>query len=201
MLKYIMNYSFGKNVALCGIPLCQPHDLRCSSLKIKRNLTPFAVVVHLIQVDSGGDFLFVFGLGFAFQPDHMKHSGFCQQTGQVFYGFAVGSFCAASGAALKEKRQFFKGQPSADGTDPSTGHTDGVSLFQKGLFPVIQFFKCFSDSFSLDAVPENLRIVPVFIPADILAGFFAVLVLYGLVKRNTASVLIGQRQKLRCGFT
>ncbi len=100
----------------------------------------------------------------------------------MLHGFVIGPFCTAGCAALKEDCQFFKGQPGADGTDPSTGHTDGVSLFQKGLFPVIQFFKCFSDSFSLDAVPENLRIVPVFIPADILAGFFAVLVLYGLVK-------------------
>ena len=38
------------------------------------------------------------------------------------------------------------------------------------------------------------------IPTDILAGFFAVLVLYGLVKRNTAAILLGQRQKLRCGL-
>ena len=38
------------------------------------------------------------------------------------------------------------------------------------------------------------------IPADILAGFFAVLILNGLIKRNTASILFGQCQKLCCGF-
>ena len=38
------------------------------------------------------------------------------------------------------------------------------------------------------------------IPADILAGFFAVLILNGLIKRNTASILSGQCQKLCCGF-
>ena len=64
------------------------------------------------------------------------------------HGFAIGSFCAAGRAALKEDCQFFKGQPGAGGTDPSTGHTDGVSLLQKGLLPVIQLFKCFPDSFS-----------------------------------------------------
>src|SRR5699024_176245 len=38
------------------------------------------------------------------------------------------------------------------------------------------------------------------IPADILSGFFAVLILNGLIKRNTASILLGQCQKLCCGF-
>ena len=38
------------------------------------------------------------------------------------------------------------------------------------------------------------------IPADILAGFFAVLILNGLIKRNTAAILLGQCQKLCCGF-
>ena len=71
----------------------------------------------------------------------------------MLYGFTIGPFCAAGCAALKEDCQLFKGQPGTDGADPSTGHTDGVSLFQKGLFPVIQLFKRFSDSFSLDAVP------------------------------------------------
>lgn len=144
---------FCKFLTYRRIPLCQPDDLRCSSLKIKLNLTPVAVVVHLIQVDSGGDFLFAFGLGFAFQPNHVKHPGFCQQTSQMLHGFAVGPFCTTGCAALKEDCKFFKGQSGADGTDPTTGHTDGVSLFQKCLLPVIQLFKRFPDSFSLDAVP------------------------------------------------
>ena len=38
------------------------------------------------------------------------------------------------------------------------------------------------------------------ISADILAGFFAVLILNGLIKRNTAAILLGQCQKLYCGF-
>ena len=71
----------------------------------------------------------------------------------MIHGFTVGPFCTTGCAALKEDCQFFKGQPGAGGTDPSTGHTDGVSLFQKGLFPVIQLFKRFSDSFSPDTVP------------------------------------------------
>lgn len=144
---------FCKFLAYRRIPFRQPDDLRCFGLKIKRNLTPFAVVVHLVEVDSGGDFLFAFDLGFAFQLNHVKHPGFCQQTSQMFHSFAIGPFCAAGCAALKEDCQFFKGQSGADGTDPATGHTDGISLFQKCLLPVIQLFKRFSDSFSLDAVP------------------------------------------------
>ena len=73
---------FCKFLAYRRIPFRQPDDLRCFDLKIKRNLAPFAVVVHLIQVDSGGDFLFVFDLGFTFQANHVKHPGFCQQTSQ-----------------------------------------------------------------------------------------------------------------------
>ena len=38
------------------------------------------------------------------------------------------------------------------------------------------------------------------IPADILAGFFAVLILNSLIKRNTAAILLGQCQKICCGF-
>ena len=95
------NCLFCKFLAYRRIPFRQPDDLRCFGLKIKRNLAPFAVVVHLIQVDSGGDFLFAFGLGFAFQPNHVKHPGFCQQTGQMIHGFTVGPFCTTGRAALK----------------------------------------------------------------------------------------------------
>ena len=56
------NCLFCKFLAYHRIPLCQADNLRCSSLKIKRNLTPFAVVVHLIQVDSGGYFSVLFFL-------------------------------------------------------------------------------------------------------------------------------------------
>ena len=76
-----------------------------------------------------------------------------QKFRQPVHCSAVGSFCAAGRATLKENRQFFKGLSGADGADPPTGHTDSVAFFQKGLLPVIQLFKRFSDSFSLDAVP------------------------------------------------
>ena len=49
----------------------------------------------------------------------------------MIHGFTVGPFCTTGRAALKKDCQFFKGQPGADGTDPSTGHTDGVSLFKR----------------------------------------------------------------------
>ena len=41
-----------KDVGLYRVPLRQPDDLRCAILKIKPQLTPFAVVVCLIQVGS-----------------------------------------------------------------------------------------------------------------------------------------------------
>ena len=44
---------------LCRIPICKFYDLRCAILKIKPQLTPFAVVVCLIQVGSGSYFLFL----------------------------------------------------------------------------------------------------------------------------------------------
>lgn len=81
MSNNMMNRFLRKCLANHSVPLCQLDKLCFSCLKIKRNLTPFAVVVHLVEVNSGGDFLFAFGLGFAFQSNHMKRPSFCQQTG------------------------------------------------------------------------------------------------------------------------
>ncbi len=50
---------FCKDIGLYRIPICQLYDLRRAVLKIKPQFTPLAVVVHLIQVDSGGYFLFL----------------------------------------------------------------------------------------------------------------------------------------------
>ena len=52
------NCLFCKFLAYRRIPLRQQNNLRRSGLKIKRNLAPFAVVVHLVEVDSGGDWSF-----------------------------------------------------------------------------------------------------------------------------------------------
>ena len=96
---------FCKFLAYRRIPFRQPDDLRCFGLKIKRNLTPFAVVVHLIQVDSGGDFLFAFGLGFAFQANYVKHSGFCQQTAVKLAPEKVRAFLDAILTRTRQTRQ------------------------------------------------------------------------------------------------
>ena len=58
----VPNRRLCKDVGLCRIPICKFYDLRCAILKIKPQLTPSAVVVCLIQVDSGGYFLFFFVL-------------------------------------------------------------------------------------------------------------------------------------------
>ena len=53
---YVPNRRPCKYVGLHRIPLRQPDDLRRAVYKIKSDLAPFAVVVRLIQVDSGGSF-------------------------------------------------------------------------------------------------------------------------------------------------
>ena len=52
-------HRFCKDIGLYRIPICQLYDLRCAAFKIKPELAPHAVVVRLIQVDSGGYFLFL----------------------------------------------------------------------------------------------------------------------------------------------
>ena len=41
-----------KDIGLYRVPLRQPDDLRCAGCKVKSDLSPFAVVVCLIQVGS-----------------------------------------------------------------------------------------------------------------------------------------------------
>lgn len=52
-------HRFCKDVGLHRVPICQFYYLGCAVLKVKPQLTPFTVVVRLIQVDSGGYFLFL----------------------------------------------------------------------------------------------------------------------------------------------
>ena len=59
---YVSNHRPCEDVGLYRIQLRQPDDLRCAGCKVKSDLSPFAVVVRLIQVDSGGYFLFFFVL-------------------------------------------------------------------------------------------------------------------------------------------
>ena len=44
-----------KDIGLYRVPLRQPNDLCRAGCKVKSDLSPFAVVVHLLQVDSGGN--------------------------------------------------------------------------------------------------------------------------------------------------
>lgn len=94
---------------------------------------------------------------------------FGNQFRQPVHCSAVGSFCAAKHVP-PSKRTAGSHSFGADGADPPTGHTDGAVFQSRGLLPVIQLFKRFSDSFSPDTVQECCT-VPVVISADILAGF------------------------------
>ena len=58
----VPNHRPCKDIGLYRVPLCQSDDLRCAGCKVKSHLSPFAVVVRLIQVGSGGYFLFFFVL-------------------------------------------------------------------------------------------------------------------------------------------
>ena len=53
---YVPDRRFCKDVRFYRIPICQFYYLGCAVLKVKPNFAPFAVVVRLILVDSGGYF-------------------------------------------------------------------------------------------------------------------------------------------------
>ena len=69
---------FCKDIGLYRIPICQFDNLRCAVFKIKPQLAPFAVVVRLIQVDSGGYFFVPFAALGLLQRHGMDKSAFRQ---------------------------------------------------------------------------------------------------------------------------
>ena len=72
------DHRFCKDIGLYRIPICQPHDLRCAAFKIKPKLAPHAVVVRLIQVDSGGYFFVPLAALGLLQRNGMDKSAFRQ---------------------------------------------------------------------------------------------------------------------------
>ncbi len=108
------------------VPNQQKLDNCARTIPSKSNEAPFAVVVHLVEIEQRRRFSFCAWSGIAFQPDHVKHTGFCQQAGQMIQaGSGTSPCCPQRGLPV------LKGQPGADGADPPTSHTDGVSLFPK----------------------------------------------------------------------
>ena len=59
-----------------------------------------------------------------------------------------------------------------------------------------QLLKRRRDCFCLNPVPEDVGIVPAIVVRHILAGFFAVLVLFRAVEGNNAAVALGNGQQL-----
>ena len=74
---------FCKDVGLHRVPIRQPDDLRCAIFKIEPNFAPFAVVVRLIQVDSGGYFFVPFAALDLFQRHGMDKAAFQQLQPQL----------------------------------------------------------------------------------------------------------------------
>ena len=66
---------FCKDVRFYRIPTRQLYDLRCAAFKVKPQITPFAVVVRLIQVDRGGYFFVPFAALGLFQCHGTKRAG------------------------------------------------------------------------------------------------------------------------------
>ena len=71
-----------KDIGFYRVPICQFDDLRCAAFKIKPKLTQFAVVVCLIQVDSGGNFFVIFAAFSLLQRHGMDKAAFQQLQAQ-----------------------------------------------------------------------------------------------------------------------
>ena len=93
-----------------GIPIGKPNDLGFAALKIKTDFPPFAVVVCLVRVDSGGVFLFPSFLRFQLQPNAAQDTVFDKKLRQMFYGSTVSTFCTSGCRSLEHDRQIFKGR-------------------------------------------------------------------------------------------
>ena len=103
--------------------------------------------------------------------------------GQFVHDFFVSLFCAAGDRVL------------------IVGcHADSVSHFKEVLLYVIELVKSGSHHIATDAVSEDVRIVPTVITGNVLARFFAVLVLRGVIEWSTVTVLSRKRQIFGCCF-
>ena len=99
---------FCKDIGLDRIPICQTHDLRCAVFKIKPQLAPFAVVVRLIQVDSGGYFFVPFAALGLLQRHGMDKTAFQQLQAQLVKRPPVEPLRTAGCRTLEIHRQVLK---------------------------------------------------------------------------------------------
>ena len=127
---YVPDRRLCKDVGLCRIQICKFYDLRCAILKIKPQLTPFAVVVRLIQVDRGGDLFVPFAALGLLQRHGMDKPAFQQLQAQLVKRPPVESLRATGGCTLEIHRQVLIGGLRGQRADTPAGHADGIPLFQ-----------------------------------------------------------------------
>jgi len=85
--------------------------------QIKLNFAPFNVVVYLISIDSGGDFL-TFSLdGFLLEPHAMELTQLNKLKRQLFYRAFIRTLLTGCAAALEQRGQRFKGGLCAHAAD------------------------------------------------------------------------------------
>ena len=118
-----------KDIGLYRVPLRQPDDLRCAGCKVKFDLSTFAVVVYLIQVDSGGYFCSFCGTRSA-SASRYGQARFPAASGATCQAFAGRNAPRTGGCTLGIHRQVLKGRLRGQRADASTGHADGIPLFQ-----------------------------------------------------------------------
>ena len=103
------DHRFCKDIGLYRVPICQLYDLRCAAFKIKPQFTPHAVVIHLIQVDSGGNFFVPFAALGLLQRHGMDKSAFQQLQAQLVKRPPVEPLRTAGCRTLEIHRQVLKG--------------------------------------------------------------------------------------------
>ena len=116
-----------KDVGLYRVPLRQPDDLHCAGCKVKSDLSPFAVVVCLIQVDRGGDLFVPFAALGLLQRRGMDKPAFQQLQAQLVKRPPVESLRATGGCTLEIHRQVLKGRLRGQRADASTGHAEAFA--------------------------------------------------------------------------
>ena len=162
--------------------------------KIKPKLTPFAVVIRLIQADSGGYLLPLLRILACFRCHGMDHIAFRKIRPQLAQCVSVKTLCTAGRRSFESRCWIFEGGLCRQGVDASTGH-DGIPLLQIPLLFLGKLLKCCRDRLCLYSVPENFGVVPAIVTRHIRSVFLIVIILFRAVEENRAAPARGNGQQ------
>ena len=133
-------------------PLCRLQS-QIRSLPIRRRCLP--------DIGRQRRLFFVPFAAFGLLQRHgMDKPAFKQLQAQLVKRPPVESLRATGGCTLEIHRQVLKGRLRGQRADASTGHADGVPLFQIPLLFVGKLLKCRRNRLCLNPVPEDFGIVP-----------------------------------------